>query len=184
MWDLQRVRDWAANNVKVRSVFEAIETDGKKAKREAFQIDPAIAGGGTFDDALSRLGQAERIEFARYAEALKADDAQAIQARRKAWLESLEQMRRIERDAPEVKRLKGELVSKADAEAEMVRMCLTVKQAMLGLKGSLPPMLVGREEAEMSVMIDKAIRDACVSLTTVDKARDEKIDAAVKEIMK
>lgn len=181
-WDLLRVRQWTADHIEIRSVSEVIETGAEKAKDKTYSFDHKKGAGGTFDDLLERLSQVEQIEFARYGDALKSGDAKAVYARRKAWLDSIEQIRRIERDAPEVKRQKGELVSKADADAEMIRMCLTVKQAMLGLKGSLPVLLVGRDEAEMSILIDKAIRDACVALTAGDKELDARIDKMVKEL--
>lgn len=182
LWDILRVRQWTVENMQRRSISEVIETTGKKAESEVYHLSQVKTSGGTFDDLLNRLSQVEQIEFARYGEALKSGDAKAVYARRKAWLDSIEQIRRIERDAPEVKRQKGELVSKADAEAEMIRMCLTVKQAMLGLKGSLPVLLVGRDEAEMSILIDKAIRDACVALTAGNKELDARIDKMVKEL--
>lgn len=182
LWDILRVRQWTVENIQRSSISEVIETTGKKAETEVYHLAKVKTSGGTFDDLLERLSQVEQIEFSRYGEALKSGDAKAVYARRKAWLDSIEQIRRIERDAPEVKRQKGELVSKADADAEMIRMCLTVKQAMLGLKGSLPVLLVGRDEAEMSILIDKAIRDACVALTAGDKELDARIDKMVKEL--
>lgn len=182
-WDIVRVRDWMEKNIRVRVVSEAIEQAGEDSKRVAYRA-PAkgIAEGEGFDHLIQRVQHAERIHFARYAEAIKKDDALAIQARRESWLDLVEQLRKLEKDVADIRKARGELIERHAAEAENIRMCLTVKQQMMGLKGSLPVMLVGKDEAEMSILIERAVRDACLALVTGNSQVDAMIDRAAQEI--
>lgn len=182
LWDLKRVREWMVANVDVKAVSEAIPGASEKKNEDPAATMNQPRGDGLLA-MLERVRQAERVEFGRYVKAMKVDDLLSIRARRSGWHQSVEQLRKLEKDAPEIRRASGELVDKNVANQEMIRMCLTVKQQMMSLRSSLPAILVGRDEAAMSIIIEKAVRDACVALSTGDVSNESKIEKAVSEIL-
>lgn len=190
-WSLRRVREWMIANTDVREVSETIENAGKEFDQVAIEQVKKIKSSkdSGFNAIIDRVSAAERAEFARYMSAIKNGDQLAIKSRRGAWLALVEQLRKLESDAPDVRKASGELVSREEAQAEMISMCMTVKQQMLSLKGSLPVLLVGMDEAEMSLLIDKAVRDACLALTVggdgsklIDKLIENKVTEIINEV--
>lgn len=181
-WDLKRVREWMVKNVNVKTVSEAIPgAEGKPAEGAGAPITKTRGEG--LMAMLERVRQSEKIDFSRYVVAIKSNDDLSIKSRRAGWLQSVEQLRKLEHDVPEIQKACGALVEKHIADQEMIRMCLTVKQQMLSLRGSLPVLLVGKDEAAMSILIDKYVRDACGSMVTGNKEIDALVEMHLGQML-
>lgn len=183
-WSQIRVRDWLSQNAKLKVVADSVTESDERTRAELDRLLSAQSTSEvTFDEACARANLIERLTFNRHVAAIREGDELAVQTSRRAWIQAAEQVRRMERDAPEIRKAKSELVERAKVESEMTRMCLTVKQQMFGLKNSLPILLVGRTEAEMSAVIERAVRESCIALSSGDRSRDEKIDRAVAALL-
>ena len=110
--------------------------------------------------AIERLRQAEIRAAQDYELARTTEDAALIGAKKKDWLDLLEQLRKIEVSSPDVQRANAETLPVADVERETARLCNSFRVALEALPRSLPQRLVGADLATIQETLSRGIAEA------------------------
>lgn len=145
---------------------------GRKPKPRAGLTDrgPLPPADPTTDTGLraviERLKAAEIAAQVDYAEARKTGDPGAIAYAKKDWLDLCEQLRKIEVSTPGVLSENQATMRVEDVVTEFVRMGTQFRIGLEALPRSLPPRLVGLDEAGIQEVMQAAVIEVLEQLAT------------------
>jgi hypothetical protein len=131
-----------------------LPADAKGAAVLCFDSTPGLRA------AIERLRQAE-IRARTRAFHWRPD---LITQQKKAWLDLLEQLRKIEVSNPDVQRANAETLPVADVKRETARLCNAFRVALEALPRSLPQRLVGQDLATIQETLAKSFAEALSQL--------------------
>ena len=114
--------------------------------------------------AIERLRSAEIRAAKDFELARTTEDSALIAAKKKDWLDLLEQLRKIEVSNPDVQKANAETLAVADVEREVARLCNSFRVALEALSRSLPQRLVGADLATIQETLSKGIAEALAHL--------------------
>lgn len=112
---------------------------------------------------IERLRLAERATFASWTKAINERDITGIIGLRRAWIETSEQLRKVEKDAGAVRRNDGDWILRADVVAAFSRIGSEIKLALLAIPRSIAPRVVGASAPEIEAVIATEIH-GCLAL--------------------
>ena len=114
--------------------------------------------------AIERLRSAEIRAAKDFELARTTEDPALIAAKKKDWIDLLEQLRKIEVSNPDVQKANAETLAVADVEREVARLCTSFRVALEALPRSLPQRLVGADLATIQETLSKGIAEALAHL--------------------
>ena len=114
---------------------------------------------------IARLREAERTAAEDYFESTKMSDAVITAALHSEWMKTSEQLRKAEVSTPGVLSETSMTIPLEDAEAEWAKVCTKFRVDMEAIPRSIPPRLVGLDEAGIQEELQKAIGQALENLS-------------------
>jgi len=114
---------------------------------------------------IDRLREAERTAAEDYFESKKLKDAVITAALHAEWMKTSEQLRKAEVSTPGVLSETAQTIPLEDVEAEWAKICTTFRVDMEAIPRSIPPRLVGLDEAGIQEELQKAISQALQRLS-------------------
>lgn len=133
-------------------------------KSEAPPADPTTDTG--LRAVIERLKQAEISAQLDYAAAKTTDDPGLIAHKKKDWLDLCEQLRKIEVSTPGVLSENQATMPVEDVATEFARMATQFRIGLEALPRSLPPRLVGLDEAGIQEVMQAATIEVLEQLAT------------------
>ncbi len=115
---------------------------------------------------IERLHRSEIVAAADFEAAKTTDDPGLIAAKKKDWLDLCEQLRKIEVSTPGVLSENQSTMPVDDVAAEFVKMATQFRIGLEALPRSLPPRLVGLDEAGIQEVMQSAIIEVLEQLAT------------------
>jgi hypothetical protein len=97
--------------------------------------------------------------------AVSGTDEKLVIFRQRCWTDIVEQLRKVEKDAPQIGADKGDSYSKGDVEAGVSQICSAFRRTLLTKLRELPQELVGKTEADILETLEQAAEVALQELS-------------------
>ena len=163
---LEDVRTWLAANgnfarLLASNAGSTTSTDtAEPVKRSKITKRDYEAAGFDFEAVLRRARIVEKKSFDNYSRKLEQGNAVESLAAQKQYLDSVEQLKKLEQTAPEILQAQGKLVEASEVEREIAELGLMIKNDLLALPSKIAPRLVGKTEIEIEQDIKQEIEQA------------------------
>ena len=151
-FDRQVVAKWLWDQKKLKyakKMADPVETPKAKTSRRSVPASGAIT---SLDQARKLVADA----YAMYEEAPNQEKAFCMEL----WTKLSDNLRKIEKDDPDIQRAKGELVHRAEVERTFAEVGTAIKNDMLAIPGKLAGQLEMMPAGEIQIRLREAIEDA------------------------
>lgn len=132
----------------------------KAAKKKRLANDTGLLAN------IERLREAEKAAARDYVSAKEMQDDRLVAQTHKEWIATSEQLRKAEVSTPGVLSDNERTMPVDDVLTEFTKMATQFRSAAEAIPRSLPPRLVGRDEAGMQEALQDAIRELLEKLHT------------------
>lgn len=133
-------------------------------ERTASDVD--LKGSGLLSN-IERLREAERSAAEDYFKSKEEKDPIVTAALHAEWIKTSEQLRKAEVSTPGVMTETAQNVPVEDVESAWALVCTKFRVAMEAIPRSIPPRLVGADEATIQEELQKAVSEALEELSTM-----------------
>lgn len=174
--DLQKVIDWAGEHgIELKRDPGAVAASQKEVREQMGDSEPAPAPIQDADlpksgivGAIARLRSMERIAFAAWTKAIKAEESSArIRAKEKIYIEAHEALRRTEKDMPGILQHQGESISLEVVMQAQARINLAIKNELLTLPRKVAQELAdAKSPAEVEAILIREVDDTLRHLSS------------------
>ena len=174
VFDPEEVRAWTAEHMKPNAVRDA-------ALMAVMGAAPVAApgeavNGESFEDTLRRARDAERSAYEFWQSFVIARDAHGAANANKTWRECVENLRRLESSASDIKKSRGEVITKERHTAVVRDMAEIIRAGLMALPAHCAALLVSVEELtepEIRNVLDKEVKGLLRSFSApVDEAQE------------
>lgn len=142
------------------------ELIGRAGEQEAGEATPWIAGDGPLGlrASIERLQRAERDAHASWQAALAEDDETTASKRQRQWLELADQLRRIEKDTPQVTEANRKAVSLPELQTVLGELFQKLRGDLEGLPKRLALLVCSTDEIGAREILTKEINSIILNL--------------------